>query len=88
MAEGTPHDVTQLLMDCLAKTRSGIKSNLILNSVVHLRDGKPGYKFEISASSLNPELKPSAEAMRRLEYLDPDTAASSKTQTPSKRKRK
>ena len=66
-------DPRPVLMDCLAKTQSGIAANLILNSIVLLRDGQPGYDFNVTHASVSPAALQSAEALRRLEYLSPQT---------------
>lgn len=51
----------------LAKSTDGTETALVLNTVVLLRDGKPGDPFEITAKSSN--AKPVNPVSRRLEYL-------------------
>ncbi len=81
-------DPRPVLLDCLAKTKSGIEANLILNSVVLLRDGQPGYSFDITPDSLSAAAKQSSEVQRRLEYLCPETVASPAPKARPKQKRK
>ena len=58
------------LIDCLHKTRSPVEANLILNSLVLLRDGEPSYTFDISWGSLPLIRRENAGvAARRIEYL-------------------
>ena len=56
-------------MDALAESSSGIEAGLILNTLVLLRDGKPGYEFEISVNDLQPDVRANDVVKRRLEYL-------------------
>jgi hypothetical protein len=64
-------DPRPTLLDVLAKTRSGVEAGLILNSVVLLRDGKPGYEFTIKKEDLANLKDVKADAVnRRFEYLD------------------
>ncbi len=81
-------DPRPVLMDCLAKTESGIEANLILNSVVLLQDGQPGYPFNVTPDSLNGAGKRSEEVQRRLDYLSPETAGSRTNPAQTKGKRK
>ncbi len=53
----------------LKETDSGIEAGLILNSLVLLRDGKPGYEFEIDKSLFQPNVLENDTVARRLEYL-------------------
>ena len=39
-------DPQAVLEDALLKSKSTVEANLILNTAVMLRDGKPGYKFD------------------------------------------
>lgn len=58
------------IMDCLQKTTSADEANLILNTVVLLRDGSPGYKFDFSLDDLKSLKDKSADGVqRRMEYL-------------------
>lgn len=64
-------DPRPTLLDVLAKTRSGVEAGLILNSVVLLRDGKPGYEFTIKEEDLANLKDVKADAVnRRFEYLN------------------
>ena len=67
-------DPRPILMDVLAKTEQGIEANLILNTLVLLRDGKPGYEFSVTKQDLE-NLKDgnTAEVNRRFEYLSGKT---------------
>lgn len=53
----------------IKEANSGIEAGLILNSLVLLRDGKPGYEFEVNEEDLNPEFLKNDTVKRRLEYL-------------------
>lgn len=81
-------DPRPVLLDCLSKTDSGIEANLILNSVVLLQDGQPGYQFGITPDSINVMGKQSEEVQRRLAYLSPETADSQANVAQPKSKRK
>lgn len=81
-------DPRPVLIDCLAKTESGIEANLILNSVVLLQDGQPGYPFSITPDRINVVGKQSEEVQRRLAYLSPETADSQANVAQPKSKRK
>jgi hypothetical protein len=58
------------LMGALKKTQSGVEAALILNTLVLLRDGKPGYKFSVTAEDINPVARNSIQVQRRLAYLE------------------
>lgn len=62
-------DPTKVLKACLAQTDSGIEANLILNTAVLLRDGKPGYPIEISADDVHPDALAEQDVRRRLSYF-------------------
>lgn len=63
-------DPRPTLKDVLAKTEQGIEAGLILNTVVLLRDGKPGYDFDITPANLASLKDNKADSVkRRLEYL-------------------
>lgn len=64
-------DPRPIILQALAQSESGVETNLILNSLVLLRDGKPGYAFEITGGNLTRTGRNSPEVKRRLEYLDP-----------------
>lgn len=58
------------IMNCLERTTSPDEANLILNTVVLLRDGQPGYKFDVSLNSLKSLKQKNADGVqRRMEYL-------------------
>ncbi|QDV22058.1 sulfatase-like hydrolase/transferase [Aureliella helgolandensis] len=63
-------DPQSVLLECLGQSKSPIEANLILNTVVLLRDGEPGYDFDISARNLLPQALESQEVQRRLAYLE------------------
>jgi uncharacterized sulfatase len=62
-------DPRPVIMDCLAKSQSGIETNLILNSAVLLQDRPGGSQFSITKASLSSQGNQSPEARRRLEYF-------------------
>ena len=62
-------DPRPVIMDVLKKSESGIETTLILNSVVLLRDGKPGYAFKVTADDLSTAAKREPLVKRRLDYL-------------------
>lgn len=59
-------DPVPVLMDVLAKSEDPAEALLALNTVVLLRDGKPGYKFSIKAEDVKSR---GGEIARRLSYL-------------------
>ena len=63
-------DPRPMIMDALRSTRSSVEANLILNSLVMLRDGQPGYAFLVNANDIDPAAR-KGDVPRRLEYLDP-----------------
>jgi len=56
----------KVLMDVLATAEHPLEALLTLNTVVLLRDGKPGYQFNITAGSVKAK---DGEVSRRLQYL-------------------
>lgn len=62
-------DPRPAIMAALAASESSVQANLILNSVVLLRDGPPGYDFTVTSESLHPRTRDDQEVSRRLEYL-------------------
>lgn len=62
-------DPRPVIMDALKKTESGVEATLILNSVVLLRDGKPGYAFKVTPEDLTEAAKRQPLVKRRLDYL-------------------
>lgn len=63
-------DPRPTIMDALAESSSGIEAGLMLNSLVLLQDGKPGYRFEISTSHFQPDVRQNDTVKRRMEYLE------------------
>ncbi len=59
-------DSRPVLMDVLATANHPLEALLTLNTVVLLRDGKPGYKFNITQADIRTR---DALISRRLEYL-------------------
>lgn len=59
-------DPAPVLMDVLAKSNHPLVALLTLNSVVMLKDGKPGYKFNITANSIKAN---NSLVDRRIKYL-------------------
>ncbi len=78
-------DPRPVLMQCLTRTQSGIEASLILNSVVLLRDGQPGYDFGITHESVSNAGKQSDGTLRRLEYLSPETVPAAKNSGKAKK---
>jgi HEAT repeat protein len=62
-------DPRPAIMAALAASESSEQANLILNSVILLRDGPPGYDFTVTPESLHPRTRDDQEVKRRLEYL-------------------
>lgn len=73
-------DPRPVLMDVLRKSADAIETLLVLNTVVLLQDGKPGYKFSISRADVK---STNSNVSRRLQYLGAAPA-----QKGRKRKRK
>ena len=64
-------DPVPTITDALKKSSSGIEAGLMLNTVTLLRDGKPGYDFELASDLFSPEHLKNDTVQRRLEYLAP-----------------
>ncbi|MCA9189884.1 MAG: sulfatase [Pirellulaceae bacterium] len=62
-------DPRPAMMDALAHSNDPVASALILNSVVLLRDGYPGYHWSITNQQLNPNVRQNDAVNRRLQYL-------------------
>ncbi len=63
-------DPRPTIMDCLARTVSPTEANLILNTLVVLRDGNPGYEFELRRAHMKGfQTDNTGYVDRRLEYL-------------------
>ncbi len=68
-------DPRPAILDVLSKSTCGVEAALILNTVVLLRDGMPGYEFEIQKGDIASENPKSGRnrteyVARRLEYLN------------------
>ena len=59
------------IMDVLAQSKSGVEVALILNTVVLLRDGKPGYEFAVTPGNIDLSVRDAENVKRRLQYLSP-----------------
>ncbi len=57
------------LKQLLSRTDSPIEANEILNTIVLLRDGQPGYSCKIESGDLPPAVRDDKNVKRRLEYL-------------------
>ena len=62
-------DPRATIMAALAKTESGVEAALILNTLVLLRDGNPGYAFKVAAPDLTAAARREPLVQRRLQYL-------------------
>ncbi|MEC8553819.1 MAG: sulfatase-like hydrolase/transferase [Planctomycetota bacterium] len=62
-------DPAETLMQCLKQSESGIQTNLILNTAVLLRDGKPGYDINVTVEDIHPEAAKFQDVRRRLAYF-------------------
>jgi len=58
-----------VILDALTKVKSPAAGNIILNTLVLLRDGQPGYKFDFDPASLQPSVSRGSEVQRRIAYL-------------------
>lgn len=64
-------DPRPTMMNCLAQTSSHTEANLMMNTLVLLRDGKPGFEFEVNWNHLkNLKRKNAGEVQRRIDYLN------------------
>ncbi|MEZ6129018.1 MAG: sulfatase-like hydrolase/transferase [Planctomycetaceae bacterium] len=64
-------DPAAVILDALEHSDSGIEAGLMLNSLTLLRDGKPGYDFNLSDQSWPAKFRKNDTVQRRLEYLTP-----------------
>ncbi|TWT57040.1 Arylsulfatase [Thalassoglobus neptunius] len=62
----------EVILEALKETDDGIEAGLILNSLTLLRDGEPGYEFEISEENFRPSVLKNDTVQRRLQYLSAD----------------
>ncbi len=58
-----------VIIEALNESSDALEALLILNSLVLLRDGKPGYTFDISQLNLDPEVQKDSQVQRRIDYL-------------------
>jgi len=79
-------DPRRVILKVLAQSKSGVETNLILNSLVLLRDGKPGYAFDITSRNLTRSGRTFSDVKRRLEYLDPNYAPPAAKKKRNKKK--
>ena len=64
-------DPRPTIMNCLARTSSHTEANLILNTLVLLRDGKPGYEFNLTWNDMKKLKKiKRSDVQRRIDYLN------------------
>jgi len=64
-------DPERVFRQALAESESGVEANLMLNSLVLLRDGQRKHKFDFKPEVLKPSVLRNPELKRRLEYLEP-----------------
>ena len=77
----------ETILKALRESRSEVDAALILNSLVLLRDGKPGYEFEVTAADIPHKSGARGNVGRRLSYLNPGAGKNTKAQGGKKRKR-
>lgn len=58
-----------VIMQALSESSDALEALLILNSMVLLRDGEPGYAFQMSELILDAEVQEDSQVQRRIEYL-------------------
>ena len=63
-------DPRPTILDVLSKTKSLIEANLVLNTLVLLRDGKPGYEFQLTKKGVVHSKNARGNVRRRLDYLN------------------
>ena len=57
------------VLDALSRSTSAVEANLVMNTLVLLRDGKPGYKFDVPTDKLDFPKLGMPELERRILYL-------------------
>jgi hypothetical protein len=62
-------DPQEVLTGVLRETRDPVEANLVLNTVVLLRDGPHHYNFDIREDMFSPEVLEGEYVQRRLEYI-------------------
>lgn len=75
------------IMQALKESDSLVEALLIFNTVVLLRDGQPGYDFQISAADIQKAAR-GGEVDRRLLYLDPTFKAPPRKKPGGAKKKK
>ena len=63
-------DPRPTILDVLSKTKSLIEANLVLNTLGLLRDGKPGYEFQLTKKGVVHSKNARGNVRRRLDYLN------------------
>ena len=58
-----------VILQALEESNNALEGLLILNSLVMLRDGKPGYDFNVSHLKLSPEVAEDPLVQQRMDYL-------------------
>lgn len=69
LAEAAGVNPVPVLKQAIANAKTATEANLILNTVVLLKDSKPGYSFEIKPQDVKHVTGDRGELNRRLEYL-------------------
>ena len=64
-------DPQPVMLDALRNSQSAIEAGLMLNSLILLRDGDPGYDFDLTTELFSPAIRQHETVARRLEYLVP-----------------
>lgn len=62
-------DPSAAILAALRESESPEEANLILNTLVLLRDGQPGYEFRVTEADVKHAKKPRSNVQRRLDYL-------------------
>lgn len=62
-------DPSPTLLDCLSKSESGVKTNLILNTAVLLRDGETQCDIAVTPDDIHPSAVKFQDVQRRLAYF-------------------
>ncbi len=83
-------DPRPTIMEVLRTSTSGIEAALVMNTIVLLKDGPPGYTFTIDPGAIASETSPARRheteyVRRRLQYLLPGKQAAPKADRAKKR---
>lgn len=62
-------DPSPVIIGALNESTDALEALLILNSLVMLKDGKPGYAFDLNGLHLDPEVQEDSQVRRRTDYL-------------------